>query len=164
MANTRAAQLAAGILLIVLGVAACTTTAGSAGRLTPGERTVYLAAIEPKGTTTVDKEPFPAQALPSGGGYILKAPDDQGSWTVETYRWLPGEITVVQGDKVTLEVLGVNGSSHPSTIEGYDVTFDVKRGQITTVTFTADKAGVFRILCSAHGPSMTGTLVVLPAS
>ena len=149
------------VALAVIGLSACTGTA--AARLQPGERTVYLTAIEPKGSTTVDKEPFPEASLPPGGGYGLKPPDDTGTWQVETYLWLPGEITVVEGDKVTLQVLGVNGSIHPSRIEGYDVTFEAKRGQVTTVTFTADKAGVFKIICDAHQPTMTGTLIVLPA-
>lgn len=155
-------RVVAGIALLGLVLAACTSASGA--RLQPAERTIYLAAIEPKGSTTVDKEPFPGTPLPDGGGYILHEPDDTGSWTVETYRWLPSEITVVQGDKVTLEILGVNGASHPSRIEGYDVSFDVKRGQLTTLTFTADKPGIFKILCDAHGPSMTGSLIVLPSS
>ncbi len=155
--RTIAAVAAAAIL-----VSGCAT--GGSNRLAAGERTVYMAAIEPKGSTTVDKEPFPAKALPPGGGYGLDGPDDKGAWTVETYRWLPGEVTVVEGDKVTLEILGVNGEAHPTTIEGYDISFEVKRGQLTTVTFTADKPGIFRILCQTHQPAMTGALVVLPSS
>jgi len=149
-------------LALPLVVAACGARGGTG--LTAGERTIYLAAIEPKGTTSVAKEPFPAASLPAGGGYALDEPDADGNWTVETYRWLPGEITVVQGDKVTLEVLGINGASHPTTIEGYDISFEVKRGQLNRVTFTADKPGVFRIICSAHQPAMTGQLVVLPST
>jgi len=148
--------LGAGLL-----VSACSAPAA---KLAAGERTIYLAAIEPKGTTNVSKEPFPAQALPEGGGYGLDEPDADGNWVVETYRWLPGEITVAQGDRVTLEILGVNGDSHPSAIEGYDLTFEVKRGQLTTVAFVADKPGIFKIFCSVHQPSMTGQLVVLPSS
>ncbi len=148
-------------LALPLVVAACGAQGGTG--LTASDRTVYLAAIEPKGTTSVAKEPFPAATLPGGGGYRLEGPDADGNWMVETYRWLPGEITVVQGDKVTLEVLGINGASHPTTIEGYDISFEVKRGQLNSVTFTADKPGIFRIICSAHQPSMTGQLVVLPS-
>jgi len=148
-------------LALPLVVAACGAQGGTG--LTAADRTVYLAAIEPKGSTSVDKEPFPAAALPVGGGYGLEEPDADGKWTVETYRWLPGEITVVQGDKVTLEILGINGASHPTTIEGYDISFEVKRGQLNSVTFTADKPGIFRIICSAHQPSMTGQFIVLPS-
>jgi hypothetical protein len=57
-----------------------------------------MAAIEPKGSTNVEKEPFPVGNLPEGGGYGLEEPDEEGTWTVETYRWLPSEITVVEGD------------------------------------------------------------------
>lgn len=156
---TRPALLAM-LALTAVVLAACTGSASA--KLQPGERTIFVTAIEPKGSTTVDKEPFPEATLPPGGGYGLKEPDDSGTWTVETYVWLPSEITVVEGDKVTLQILGVNGSVHPSRIEGYDVDFAVKRGHVTTVTFTADKAGVFKIVCDAHQPSMTGTLIVLP--
>jgi hypothetical protein len=162
MTITRLIRPLVGLALLAALTAACTST--NAGKLVAGERTIYLAAIEPKGSTTVEKEPFPAEALPPGGGYVLKDPDDTGTWTVETYRWLPGEITVVEGDEVTLEILGVNGASHPTVLEGYDLAFDVKRGQLTKVTFVADKPGIFRFVCSVHAPSMTGTLVVLPAS
>lgn len=157
----RATMLSISILVLLIAAATAACTAASK-QLPPGERTVYLAAIEPKGSTTVDKEPFPTKPLPEGGGYALDGPNDEGIWTIETYRWLPSEITVTQGDTVTLEALGVNGALHPATIEGYDVSFDVKRGEVSQATFTADKAGVFKIVCSAHQPSMTGTLIVLP--
>ena len=151
------------LAVLALGAAVLAGCSGTASaQLQAGERTVYLTAIEPKGSTTVDKEPFPEASLPPGGGYGLKAPDDAGTWTVETYVWLPSEITVVEGDNVTLQVLAVNGAIHPTRIEGYDVTFEAKRGQLTTVTFTADKPGIFKIVCSAHQPTMTGTLIVLP--
>ncbi len=135
--------------------------AGQATSSQPAERTVYMAAIEPKGGVTVDKEPFPAVALPDGGGYVLKEPDDTGRWEVSTYRWDPGFVVVNQGDIVTLEMIGINGKEHPFTLEGYDVSGVVRRGEVTSVTFTADEAGTFRFFCSVHQPSMQGELVVL---
>jgi hypothetical protein len=36
-----------------------------------------------------------------------------------------------------------------------------RRGQLTTVTFTADEAGVLVFRCRAHPPSMIGDLIVL---
>ncbi len=128
---------------------------------TPTARTIYMAAIEPKGSTTVDKEPFPAQALPEGGGMALKSPDKDGKWEVEIYRWDPGTIVVNQGDEVTLKVLGINGKQHTTTIEGYGQQFTVKRGELTTVSFKADKAGTFKIKCQTHMPTMEADLVVL---
>lgn len=156
------------IILSGIAVAGIAGVIGASGQrntsvIAPSKRTIYVAAIEPKGSASVDKEPFPTAALPAGGGYALEEPKD-GKWEVETYRWMPSEIVVVQGDEVTLEFLGVNGASHPSGIEKYMEKFEVKRGQITTVTFTADKAGTFKITCAIHQPSMTGYLTVLPST
>ena len=53
------------LLAALFLLAACGQAA--AGAVAPSqERTIYMAAIEPKGGTTVDKEPFPAQTLPAG--------------------------------------------------------------------------------------------------
>lgn len=130
----------------------------------PAKRTIYMIAFEPKGSTTVDKEPFPTETLAGGGGYKLIAPDEKGKWTVETYRWMPSVIVVYQGDEVTLEILGVNGKVHKAFIEEYFPSFNVERGKITRLNFVADKAGTFRIVCINHKPAMEGYLLVLPRS
>lgn len=150
------------LFLTMAGALVLAGCAGGSASVAPAERTIYMAAIEPKGSTTVDKEPFPAVTLPEGGGYGLAAPDADGKWTVETYRWDPGTIVVNQGDVVTLEIIGINGAEHPFTIEGYSVSDVVKRGQITRVTFTADKAGIFKVTCGVHLPTMQASLIVLP--
>ncbi|MBI3359998.1 MAG: cupredoxin domain-containing protein [Chloroflexi bacterium] len=150
------------LFLVMVGALVLAGCAGQGTAVAPTQRAVYMAAIEPKGSTTVDKEPFPAVALPEGGGYALDEPDANGAWVVETYRWDPGTIVVNQGDVVTLEIIGINGKEHPFTIEGYNISDVVKRGQVTRVTFAADKAGIFKIKCSAHQPSVQADLVVLP--
>lgn len=152
------------IKLAALGVAAVMVFAscGPVGAPPAAKQTIFLSAVEYKGRADAAKEPFPGTTLPGGGGYILKPPGADGRWEAATYRWEPGQIVVFRGDEVTLQIFGVNGAEHPSTIEGYDKSFNVKRGQLTTVIFTADKAGVFRIICQAHLPSMIGQLVVLP--
>ena len=125
------------------------------------KRTITMAAVELKGGTTIDKTPFPTAALPEGKGYELKSPGEDGRWEVSAYRWEPSQIIVNQGDEVTLEIIGVNGAEHPAVIEGYDISFTVKRGELTTVTFVADKPGVFSLQCGTHLPSMVGELIVL---
>ena len=126
-------------------------------------RTVYMAAVEPKGGTGVSQEAFPNPSLlPAGGGYVLKAPDNTGRWEVSTYQWQPSFIVVNQGEQVTLEIIGINGAEHVSSLPPYVDKFTVKRGQLTKVTFTASRAGIFPIVCVSHQPSMTGALVVLP--
>lgn len=129
----------------------------------PRQRTIYVAAIEPKGGANVAHEPFPSASLPGGGGYHLRAPDANGRWEVSTYRWDPGTIVVNEGDSVTLEIIGINGDDHPFTIEGYWLTGVVRRGQLTRLSFVADKPGIFKIICRKHAPAMQADLVVLKA-
>ncbi|MBI4308201.1 MAG: hypothetical protein HY684_05285 [Chloroflexi bacterium] len=146
--------------VIVLLTACAPTSSLAAGD--PAKRTIYMAAIEPKGSTTTAKEPFPTSQLPSGGGYILKAPNKEGTWEVSTYRYFPSTVVINQGDEVTLEIVGINGKEHATAIEGYNVQFSVLRGQVSRATFKADKAGIFNIVCTTHRPSMTAQLTVLP--
>ena len=148
------------VLTILVMISAACSSEGTAVEPTQS-RTIYMAAIEPKGSTVVDKEPFPAQELPPGGGYGLKPPDETGKWVVETYRFDPGTVVVNEGDTVTLEIVGINGTAHPIRIEGYDITTLLKRGEIQRLTFVADKPGIFRIVCNAHKPTMQADLVVL---
>lgn len=127
------------------------------------KRTFTVLAIEPKGGTTVDKEPFPAASLPAGGGYVLSQPDEKTRrWEVSAYVWQPAQIVVNQGDEVTLEFVGINGAAHATTIAAFGQRFTLKRGEVNRVTFTADKAGIFGIVCSTHQPSMSGELIVMP--
>ena len=144
-----------------LAVALALTGAESPRAQGPG-RVIYMAAVEMKGGAQQEKEPYPDSPLPSGAGYIRTPPNPAGRWEVSAYQWSPGTIVVQQGETVTLEILGVNGDVHPSTIPGIVESFTVKRGQISRVTFTASKPGLYPIICTKHLPNMQGTLVVLP--
>jgi hypothetical protein len=126
------------------------------------KRHIVVTAIEPKGGATVATEPFPVAGLPEGKGYVLKEPDQSGRWEVAVYVFDPRQILVDEGDEVTLEFVGINGASHPTTITGYDRTFELKRGEVRRVTFTAGKTGVFPIVCAAHHPTMVAELIVAP--
>ncbi len=130
--------------------------------IAPMTRTFYMEAIEPKGSTSAEKEPFPSEALPGGGGYKLVEPDEEGKWVVETYTWAPDQIVVYEGDTVELEIVGINGARHDAEIEGIVNSFVVERGKLTSLSFIADEPGVFRLICHTHQPAMTGELVVLP--
>src|SRR3972149_6190796 len=144
--NCRTAKALSFLPAAVLLFGCIAATAGSAPP--PTQRVFTMVAVEPKGGTTVDKEPFPGEPLPEGQGYVLKAPDPKtGRWEVSTYRWEPSQIVVYQGDIVVLEILGVNGDVHPSTIEHYVPAFEVRRGRVTRLRFTADTPGFFKIEC-----------------
>jgi plastocyanin len=136
---------------------------GAASPATAAKRFFTIAAVEPKGGATVDKEPFPTTPLPGGGGYVIKAPDQTGRWEVSTYVWQPSQIIVTQGDEVTLEFVGIHGAEHPTNIVGYDKALVLKRGHVIRVELTADKVGTFAIICNHHKPSMVGELIVMPS-
>ena len=143
----------AGILLVGLAL----------GVQAAEERVIYMAAIEPKGGVTVDKEPFPAEAFPKGGGYVKKAPDPNGRWEVSVYQFSPATVIVKQGERVVLEIVGINGAKHTVHVDKYLPKHSlVKRGEIMRLAFTADTPGIFKIHCEEHQPAMEGTLVVLP--
>jgi plastocyanin len=144
-------------------VALALTLAGTGGfGAQPAGRVIYMAAVEMKGGAQQDKEPYPETPLPSGPGYAKTPPNAAGRWEVSTYQWSPGTIVVQQGEAVTLEIIGINGDVHPSTIPGLVDSFTVKRGEIARVTLTASKPGLYPIICTKHLPGMQGTLVVLP--
>ena len=79
--------------------------------------------------------------------------------------WLPSVIAVEQGDKVTLTLKNlVPGASnqHGFTIPAYNITEVVTRGEPKTITFVADKAGVFPFSCQLHPAHIGGSLIVEP--
>lgn len=134
-----------------------------AAQAPPVKRTIYMAAVEPRGGTSVTSEPFPTAALPDGPGYVLRPPDPTGRWEVSTYQWQPAFILANEREDVALEIIGIHGAEHPSFIEGINVPpFVVKRGNITRVEFRTARPGFYRIVCSTHQPTMVGYLVVLP--
>src|SRR6266852_961680 len=145
--------------VVLLGLMA---TVAASAQAQAEKRTFTIAAVEMKGGVTVDKEQFPTEALPAGAGYVLNKPDQTGRWEVSVYLWTPSQIIVNQDDDVTLEFVGINGANHPTTIAGYDKSFVLKRGQVTKISFKADKVGLFAIQCGTHKPSMAAELVVLP--
>jgi nitrosocyanin len=77
--------------------------------------------------------------------------------------WLPSTIVVNQGDKVKLTLKNqVPGAdvTHGFTIPGYNIAEVVTRGQPKTITFVADKAGVFPYYCQLHPAHVGGQLIV----
>jgi plastocyanin len=146
-----------------VSTAAVLTAIDVAGQPVGTTRFFTVLAVEPKGGTSTDQEPFPKAALPSGGGYVLTPPDATSRrWQVSAYVWQPSQLVVSEGDDVTIEFAGINGAEHPTTLSAFGQSFTVKRGETTRIRFKADKVGFFSLVCSKHQPSMTGELVVLP--
>jgi Cupredoxin-like domain len=128
----------------------------------PTNRTFYINTVNHEASANVTEEPFPNSTLPAGGGYELNPPDEQGDWRIETYVFDPSQIVVYEGDQVTLNILGVRGGVHNISVSGYVDEFELHRGELRTLTFTADRAGTIDFICSIHQPTMHGQILVLP--
>ena len=79
--------------------------------------------------------------------------------------WLPSVIAVEQGDKVKLTLKNLvpgADNKHGFTIPAYNITEVVTRDEPKTVSFVADKAGVFPFSCQLHPAHIGGSLIVEP--
>jgi plastocyanin len=117
-----------------------------------------------------------AQGTASSGPGLVSPPpaaDEPGtrSFTMVSIEadgakiWLPSVIAVQQGDKVKLTLKNLvpgADNKHGFTIPAYNVTEVVTRDEPKTVTFVADKAGVFPYSCQLHPAHIGGSLIVEP--
>ena len=104
--------------------------------------------------------PAPAMEEPGTRSFTLVSVEVD-----DTKFWLPSVIAVEQGDKVKLTLKNqVPGASnkHGFTIPAYNITEVVTRGEPKTITFVADKAGVFQYSCQLHPAHIGGSLIVEP--
>jgi plastocyanin len=101
--------------------------------------------------------------IPTGGGFRITEPNKVGAWDFRSFTFAPDQIVVNQGDKVTLHFVGVQGVHHVITVDGIG-SFTLLRGQIHTVSFTANNPGTINYYCHVHMPNMVGQILVLPKS
>jgi len=83
--------------------------------------------------------------------------------TAKKYQFDPAVITIKKGEKVRLIITAAD-HDHGFKIEDLDINQVLKKGDPTTIEFTANKAGTFEFKCSVfcgmgHG-KMKGKLVV----
>jgi plastocyanin len=135
---------------------------GEVNDTSPINRTFYISTIRFDGTGNVTEEPFPNSTLPAGEGLALSPPDEEGDWSIRMYAFDPSQIVVYEGDQVTLNFLGVNADVHNITVNRYAEPFELHRGELKTVAFTADRAGTIDFNCQIHQPTMHGQIIVLP--
>ena len=116
----------------------------------------------PQNTPTHPPEKPPVNStIPTGGGFRITEPNKAGAWDFRSFTFSPDQIVVNQGDKVTLHFIGVQGAHHVIEVKGID-TFELLRGQIHTVSFTANSPGTITYICHVHMPNMVGQILVLP--
>ena len=109
------------------------------------------------------EQPPVNSTIPTGGGIKVTEPNKAGAWDFRSFAFAPAQIVVNQGDKVTLHFVGVQGAHHVVTVDGIG-TFELKRGQINTVSFVASNPGIINYVCHVHAPNMVGQIMVLPKS
>ena len=107
------------------------------------------------------EQPPVNSTIPRGGGFKITDPNKVGAWDFRSFTFSPDQIVVNQGDKVTLHFIGVQGAHHVVEVQGVD-TFELMRGQIHTVSFTANNPGTITYICHVHLPNMVGQILVLP--
>jgi heme/copper-type cytochrome/quinol oxidase subunit 2 len=79
------------------------------------------------------------------------------------FAYAPSEFKVDPGDTVTIQLVSAD-VVHGLYIDGYGVSVEADPGQTATLTFTANKAGSYRVRCNvtcgAMHPFMIGKLSV----
>ena len=101
--------------------------------------------------------------IPTGAGFQITQPNKVGAWDFRSFAFSPSQIIVNQGDKVALHFIGVQGAHHVIAVDGIG-TFSLIRGQIHTLSFVANTAGIINYACHLHMPNMVGQILVLPKS
>ncbi len=155
-----------------LAMTACGADSGAVG-LEPNDVNFDVSVIEIKGATD-GIEPPGVNPVDLSDGYRFKPPgeydaENPDKWQVSTYMFSPAAVTVTQGDNVTLRTFVVNGDEHTVWIEAPDGSTAgsevvMNRGREYGFEFTADQAGYYTLHCDEHDPTMSATILALPAS
>jgi hypothetical protein len=156
------AVLVVALLVAFVGKGEATTTA------TAATRTLYVSAVEWKGSASVAKEPYPGP-VPPGGGYESCPPGSQEcdlkgdttKWAVETYRFDTAVVAACAGERVVIKAFGVNAAKHDIVVPKLKKRFTIYRGVVTTADLgVVKKPGIYGILCITHPPAHQMDLAV----
>jgi plastocyanin len=166
--SRRVALLAAFAVAIASAGAFFATSSGDEANAAVKVRQIYMSAVEWKGSASVAKEAYPTATLPGGGGYESCAPGSQEcdlkgdttKWAIETYRFDTALVAACVGERVTLNIFGVNSAHHDINLPDFGKSFRVRRGMLSRVTFKVTKPGIYPILCITHQPSHRADLLV----
>jgi len=159
-----------GALAVVVAALTIACTSSQSGSSKP--RVVQVTAFELKGSTTAAELAPPTEDFKKlSDGYGFKGPGvfepaPSTKWEVASYIWSPGEVTAFKGDTLELNFVVINGNKHTVWIEGPDGATVLEetlmqRGREYKKSVKLAKAGVYRLLCNEHDPTMTAEIVAL---
>lgn len=151
--------LAAGLLLTLVLLTGCMSgkTAPSAA---PGDQGAGQGEYASEGYSSGSYAPAPApDPAPAAQDEV------ELTVTLADYSFEPEELTIPLGARVTLTITNGGERKHDFAITGaYGIETEIiEPGASQVLTFTADKAGQFEIVCSLRGHKergMVGTLIV----
>jgi len=140
---------------------------------TPATHTIFMAVVEIKGGTSVEKfAPAPVNLKALSKGYDLKTRSeadkrDPKRWEVSSYMFSPSSVTLRQGDTVKLTAIVVDADEHHVRLndpDGREVIAETKwnYGREHRLSFVANPLGPYNRTRSDHAPTMTATFLVFP--
>ncbi len=147
---------------------------GLASRIPPAtERLIEVTILEVKGATSAnDLAPPDIDPSTLSDGFGYKAPgvydaDNPDKWQVASYMWNQANIVAFEDDVLNLHIFVLNGNEHDVWIEGPDgetvvEELEMNRGREYDISLKPTKAGVYRLICNTHEPTMTADILVLP--
>lgn len=110
---------------------------------------------------------IPIAAVILLGGSVLPTDAGQINLTIVNVQtpqgvkiWVPQSVHANKGDTVTLKLINKLDKEHGYEIKAFGIKEVVGPKSSKTVSFRANKAGIFTVKCQLHAPHVAGQLVV----
>jgi heme/copper-type cytochrome/quinol oxidase subunit 2 len=117
---------------------------------------------------TASTKPIPAPQTRDIHVFTVEYKTTQAGKEVDVYRFDPGTIVVVKGEKIRLHIHGFNGKVHHFSLPQFGINGSVQKGKVATAEFEAKQTGTFELICHDHrsesqkGPMIAYVTVVNP--
>lgn len=134
------------------------------GASTPSEPalsgTAGAGAGQPANQHDHGQAPSTPLVAPRGGMLDLRV-DEPGPQDV-VFTWKPSNLLLKPGQKVTLRVANHDNMQHNLLFKAGKVNQNLPVHKVTTITFTAPRAGSYVFWCKYHLQMMQGKVTVRP--
>lgn len=141
----------------LLGLAGCGASKPSQPALS---RTASAAAGQPAHQHDHGQAPSTPPVAPRGGVLDVRV-DEPGPRDV-LFTWKPGNLLLKPGQKVTLKVANNDYMQHNLLFKAGKVNQNLPVHKVTTISFTAPRAGTYVFWCKYHLQMMQGRITVRP--
>jgi len=79
-----------------------------------------------------------------------------------TKQWLPGTIAAYVGETITINLINNTPSGvHGFHIPDFNQRVDIKKGEKKSISFVANKVGIFDMKCHLHPAHVGGQLIIM---